>query len=251
MRQVLLVTARGCALFLTLLLIAGCDTRSISNSGYNPNPGDRYGSYSGTSNPFYMGELSEFDVLGIDPAQTVTEEDIRNSFAAKQPLSLPKGSSILLVQSGAKFPDDQMVRSLEKYYTIAAFNGVPTPNASRAAPYFMMLRLAAAKGGYEKVVAYWGILEAARERLDTKAVSWVPLIGGAIPDENQQMRIRLKIAIIDVKSGQWEIFVPESFDDKSLSTGYNREASDQEQVELLKGKAYQVAAEDIVKRYAR
>ena len=254
MRQRLLITARGCAVFLTLLLIASCNTRPISNSGYNPNPGDRYAVQSGTSNPFYMGELSEFDVLGIDPAQKVSEEDIRNSFAAKQALSLPKGSSILLVQSGAKFPDDQMVRSLEKYYTVAAFNGVPTQNVSKpyqTSPYFMILRLAAAKGGYEKIIAYWGILEAARERLDTKAVSWFPFIGGAIPDENQRMRIRLKVAIIDVKSGQWEIFVPESFDDKSLSTGYSREASDQEQVELLKGKAYQVAAEDIVKRYAR
>lgn len=246
------------SLFLLLLSIAGCDVRSISNSGYNPNTGYGYGSRASPSNPFYNGELSEFDVLGIDPTQKVTEADIRNSFAAKQPLSLPKGSSILLVQSGAMLPDDQMVRSLEKYYTVAAFSGVPdqraprtTPPSDQSPPYFMSLRLAAAKGGYEKIVAYWGILETAREGIGTKAVSWVPFIGGAIPDENQRMRIRLKVAIVDVKSGQWEMFVPDSFGDESLSAGYTREASDQEQVASLKDKAYQVAAEDIVKRYAR
>lgn len=115
----------------------------------------------------------------------------------------------------------------------------------------MSLRLAAAKGGYEKIVAYWGILETAREGLGTKAVSWVPIIGGAVPDESQRMRIRLKVAIVDVKSGQWEMFVPDSLDDDSMSAHYTREASDQQQVALLKAKAYQLASEDVVKRYGR
>jgi hypothetical protein len=243
------------ALLLMLSLIAGCGVRSISDSGY---ASDSSHGRPGASNPFYKGELNEFEVLGIDRTQKITEDDIRKSFDAKRPLSIPKGSSILLVQSGATFPDDEMVRSLEKYYTVAAFTGVPDQNtlrpsstADQAAPYFMALRLAAAKGGYEKIVAYWGILETAREGLGTKAVSWVPFIGAAIPDENQRMRIRLKVAVVDVKSGQWEMFAPDSLDDESASAHYTRESSDQEQVAMLKDKAYQVAAEDLVKRYAR
>jgi hypothetical protein len=243
------------ALFLTLLLIAGCGMRSISDSGYYADSGH---GRPGASNPFYKGELNEFDVLGIDRTQKITEDDIRKSFDAKRPLSIQKGSSILLVQSGAMFPDDQMVRSLEKYYTVAAFTGVPDQStlrpvstADQSAPYFMVLRLAAAKGGYEKIVAYWGILETAREDLGTKAVSWVPFVGAAIPDESQRMRMRLKVAIVDVKSGQWEMFTPDSLDDESASAHYTRESSDQEQVALLKDKAYKIAAEDIVKRYAR
>ena len=35
----------------------------------------------------------------------------------------------------------------------------------------------AARGGYEKIVVYWGILETAQENLETKAVSWVPIVG--------------------------------------------------------------------------
>lgn len=253
MKQCFLV--RGSILFLALLLIAGCGTRSISDSGYSS---DSSRGYPGASNPYYKGELSEFDVLGIDRTQKISEEDIQKSFDAKRPMTIPKGSSILLVQSGAVFPDDGMVRSLEKYYTVAAFTGVPNPNALSPAsaidqrpPYFMVLRLAAAKGGYEKIVAYWGILETAREGLGTKAVSWVPFVGAAIPDENQRMRIRLKVAVVDVKSGQWEMFAPDSFDDDSMSALLTREYSDQAQVNLLKDKAYKIAAEDLVNRYAR
>jgi len=76
-------------------------------------------------------------------------------------------------------------------------------------------------------------------------------MGWGIPDEKQRMRIRLKVALIDVKTGQWEIFVPEAIEHDAISAGYTRESSDQSQVALLKSKAYAAVAEDIVKRYAR
>lgn len=242
------------AVVFALLVIAGCSVRSISDSGYSPNPNMRG---PGAGNPFYRGELSEFEILGIDRAQAITEEEIQKSFAAKQAMTIRKGSSILLVQSGAIFPDDRMVRSLEQYYTVAGFSGAPEQSMAQHGstvappPYSSILRLAAARGGYEKIVVYWGILETAREGLGGKALSWAPFIGGAIPDENQRMRIRLKVAVVDVRTGQWEMFAPASLDDQAMSARYNREASDQEQVALLKDKAYKVAAEDIVKRYAR
>lgn len=250
-------------LIAVLFLFGACSTRSISDSGYR---GDgRYGQASG-ANPFYRGELSELDVLGIERNQTVTEDDIRRAFSDKQPLTVKKGTSILLVQSGAMFPDTPMLKAFEKYYAVAGFTGVPDrPNAPGSRPtattaanatsqpgsYAMTLRLAAAKGGYEKIVAYWGVLESARESMGTKAVSWVPFIGGAIPDEQQRMRIRLKLAVIDTRTGQWEMFTPDDHEDDALSAGYTRASSDQGQVAVLKEKAYASASEDFVKRYAR
>jgi hypothetical protein len=44
-----------------LLFIAGCQTRSISNAGFD-------------SNPFYRGELTEYDIIGEIDHQTITEE---------------------------------------------------------------------------------------------------------------------------------------------------------------------------------
>lgn len=229
-----------------VLALSGCaSTRSISDSGYRAESAHHS---RASDNPFYKGELSEFQILGINPETKTTEEDISKALESKQRLSLPKGASIMLVQSGAMIPDETMVKSLEKYYNVSVFTGVPV---SRADDYSMSLRLAAAKGGYERIVAYWGLLETAQKDLGTKAVSWVPFVGGAIPDEGQEMRIRLKVAIVDVRSGQWDMFSPEPFRDASLSARYTRESSDQGQVESLKTKAYQAAAEDLVKRYSK
>lgn len=250
------------ALIGILFLIAACETRSISDSGYRGS--DRYGYASRSSNPLYRGELSDFDVLGIERAQIITEAQILSAFNEKRPLSVKKGAPIMLVQSGAMFPDTPMLKAFEKYYRVAGFTGVPErPNAPGAKgsasrepdttpnSYAMTLRLAAAKGGYEKIVAYWGVIESARKSEGTKAVSWVPFVGGAIPDERQYMRIRLKLAVIDTRSGQWEIFTPDDFNDDAWSAGYTRASSDQAQVAVLKEKAYASAAEDFVKRYAR
>lgn len=230
---------------LLVAVLSGCATRSISDSGYRAE--SRYGSRTST-NPLYKGELSEFEILGIDPQAKVSADEIAKAFEAKQPLKLPKGSSVMLIQSGASIPDESMVKALENYYNVSVFSGVPVSGTNN---FSMPLRLAAAKGGFEKIVVYWGLLETAQKGLGTKAVSWVPFVGGVIPDQSQEMRIRLKVAVVDVKTGQWDMFSPEPYQDEATSARYAREASDQDQVGILKKKAYESAAHDLVKRYSK
>jgi hypothetical protein len=241
-----------------VLVLAGCSVRSISDSGYDRG-GSRYGAARSNPNPFYHGELSEFDVLGIDRGKTVTEQEIQQAIDTRAAMSVRRGASIMLIQSGALIPDDPMVKALEKYYTVGVFSGVPPSvrtassgaEGSPAETYARSLRLSAARGGYEKVVVYWGLLETAQENLVTRTVSWVPIVGWALPDQRQRMRIRLKMAVVDVRSGQWEMFSPEAFEDASFSARVGREGSDQAQVWGLKDKAYVAAADDLVKRYGR
>lgn len=239
------------AALLLLLSVAGCATRSISDSGYNAG----YGGDGG--NRLYKGELAEFDVLGIDRGQAISEGDIQKSLADRQHLSIKRGSSVMLIQSGAMFPDEPMVRAFQAHFVVGQFSGIPqegTQQASAASPapasYAMALRLAAARGGYEHIVAYWGVLETAQEDLGTKVISWVPIIGNVIPDESQRMRIRLKIAVVDVRSGQWELHTPAPIEDDSISASLTRESSDQGQVALLKDAAYKAAAAWIAARYS-
>lgn len=227
-------------------LLGGCVTRSISDSGYAKE--SYYGAKTST-NPLYKGELSEFEVLGIDPHARVTTEEIAKAFDQKQVLKLSKGASVMLIQSGALIPDESMVKALEKYYNVSVFSGVPASDGSTN--YSMPLRLAAAKGGFEKIVVYWGLLETAQKGLGSKVVSWVPFVGGNIRDESQEMRVRLKVALVDVKTGQWDMFSPEPFQDTATSARYSRESSDQAQVALLKTKSYEAATEDLVKRYSK
>ena len=228
-----------------LLIAAGCSTRSISNSDYQPNqPWRRVNAPSA-----YRGELKEADVLGIERDEPVTEEQIAQARTERKKIHLQKGSSILLIQSGAEYPDAPMIADLQNFFTVVPFSGVP--EGTNAGPNFSrVLRLAAARGGCDTVICYWGVLESSRDDLSSKTISWVPIVGNVVPDENQHMRIRLKMALVDVATGSWTMFSPAAFHDTALSAGVTRKRSDQMQVQKLKAQAYEAAATDLVKTFS-
>ena len=234
--------------YLLILVVAlvsiSCKTRSISNSDYGGNWG-------------YRGELSELEVLGVDANKQISEEDIKAALSTKTKVSLKRGDRIVLVQSGAQFPDGPVLEELKPYYSVIPLSGVPVrderyrrrEDEGTKQPIDKSLRLAAAKSGARTLIVYWGILETGREDHGTKTISWVPVIGRIIPDEKQKMRIRLKAAVIDVASGAWEFVIPEVYNDARTSARVNREESDQDQVTLLKAKAYKALASDLLKRF--
>ena len=234
--------------FLTILTCWGCSTRSISNSGY-----DGGGGYYRSDNPLYKGELTEFDVLGIDPARVISDEEITKSLSKASKVGIKKGNSIMLIQSGAMFPDGPMQKEFDKHFATMPFSGIPMSDTRNSelntSNYGKALRLAAAKGGNEVIVCYWGTLETAQKNLATSAISWVPVAGWLVPDESQMMRIRLKFAIVDVQTGSWTIFAPDPLDDKTISSILGRESSDQSQVVLLKENAYKEAVQKLVRVY--
>lgn len=245
---------RIAAILLAVAFVASaCSVRSISNSGYQD---DRW-SYPRTGNPLYRGELAETDVLGIESGRAITSEEISGELAAWRRPTIAKGSAVMVIQSGAAMPDDPMTRELSRHFSVTPYSGVPADrpaaesSGNKPADYAAMLRLAAARSGNEVILCYWGILESAKENHVTKAVSWFPIAGAAIPDETQRLRIRLKVAVVDVRSGRWSIFMPDSFEDEALSASFRRGWSDQEQVALLKEKGYVAAVSDFVKIYAR
>jgi len=225
------------------LFLAGCETRSISDSGYRRESRRHY-----VQPTRYTGELNELDVLGIERNPNITDEQITKALDNAGRVKIRKGSNILLVQSGAQYPDEPMIAELNHSVTVTPFSG--QPNQFERETYHKALRYAAARGGCETVICYWGILESARQSFDSKAVSWVPLVGSIVPDEHQHMRIRLKVAIVDVRSGNWAMFSPEPFADKAVSARLGRERSDQAQVNKLKQQAYATAAREVLKVYA-
>jgi hypothetical protein len=238
------------------LLVAGCSSRSISNSGYQDDRGWNRGASSS-----YAGELSELDVLGVDTS-SITEEQIAAALKSSKPVELAPGARVMVVQSGADMPDEDMLEPLRARYRVGIFSGVPEtrPAGTFAAPgtpldakprdsYSKGLRLAAAKGGYTHILCYWGVLEATQRNLATKGVSWVPIAGSFVPDETQEMRIRLRLAVVDVRTGSWTMIAPTPVADKSLSARLNRESSDQDQVALLKKAGYRAAVEELGRKF--
>jgi len=255
MNRLIFLTILGCA------LVAGCaKVRPISNSGYTQPRGWPNGYEQPTDGAYaYRGELSEFDVLGVSDDELTTENDIRRALDNSKRFRLPAGSSILLIQSGAVIPDGFMVTELSKHFSVVPFSGVPAcpgrmakgadPDPFMAQSYGKSLRLAAARGGNQAIVCYWGMLESESDYLPTKTVSWVPVVNWILPDEKQHMRIRLKIALIDVRTGNWTVFSPKPFEDARISTSPRRGTVDQKQVERLKGEAYTASARELVRLY--
>jgi hypothetical protein len=231
---------------LGILMISGCGTRSISNAGNG-------------QNPFYGGELRDQDVLGAMPEQAITDNDIKTALNnARSIFRLPKNSSILLIQSGAMTPDPEMQKALKQFYSVAVFSGIPptscrygeSQNQDSTVDYPKLLRLTAANGGKDKILVYWGQLESGSENKITKVVSWVPLVGNVLPDETQHMRIVLRVALIDVLTGRWTTFTPQTFENSALSSSYNRDSKDMEQIMELKALAYDAAAKEIFERFS-
>jgi hypothetical protein len=251
-------------IIVALMLASGCSKsiRPISNSGYHippqttpsmPRPDQSDSGFD------YHGELSEFDVLGITRTETASDADIEKALNSAKQIRLKTGAAILLVQSGAIFPDDPMVNELSKHFRVVPFTGVPPVSRRGAAGQFerydagdfsRSLRLAAARGGCETILCFWGILESESAKLATKTVSWVPVAGWFIPDENQHMRIRLKFALVDVRTGDWTVLSPDAIEASKLSVSPRREVADQKLVERLKLKAYEAGAKELLARYA-
>ena len=64
--------------------------------------------------------------MGIDAGKDVSEQDIaRAASEKKERLTLRKGDSILLIQSGATIPDKEMNELMEKHFSVSVFTGVP------------------------------------------------------------------------------------------------------------------------------
>lgn len=265
MKKVIMIGAA-----LLILTAGGCATRSrsISNSGYEPNY--TYGE------PAHR-ELDEFDVLGIERDQAISEEEIARASAQAQRVGIKKGATILVIQSGAIYPDGPMVKELEKDFHVVPFSGIAAepraesveglrsrtrnaviitdsgnstiplsaekyetkkPAEKEKGTYSRFLRLAAARAGAESVICYWGILESANERMVTKTISWLPGASWVVPDEREHLRIRIKMAVVDVKTGSWTVLSPDPLEEKAWSASSRRETVDQKMVEAMKAKAY-------------
>jgi hypothetical protein len=252
------------ALMMGVAFMAGCgaNKRSISNSAYQAPPSGYAGppSAAAIDSPFaYRGELSEFDVLGVTRGAPASDTEIQQALASAKRVRLREGNSILLLQSGAIFPDGPMVTELSKHFRVVPFTGVPP--ASRvgyngpfergdAGNFARSLRLAAARGGNDMIVCCWGVLESENAKLAGKTISWVPVVKWAVPDEREHMRIRLKLALVDVRTGDWSVLSPEPVDDSRISRSPRREVADRKLVESLKQRAYEIAAKELLRQYS-
>lgn len=193
-------------------------------------------------------ELADTDVLGTS-AQTPSEEDIRNALDRAAKVHLKEGENVLVVQSGEVVPDSRMVAELNKHYRAIPFSGVRGDwikgNSESDPDYAKALRFAAAQAGAEKILCFWGNLEVAQRDLSTKTITWLPVVDVIVPDEKNNVRVHLKIALVDVRTGAWTVFRTEPQEAQMVSTGWAREHVRSPEVRRLQQKSYTVAVNSL------
>ena len=216
--------------FAALVVLSGCEGGSISDE----NPLDQ-AAYVGGG---HVREIDELDLLGLHG--NTTEGDIQHALRDGRggPFRARPGSSLLVVQSGASAPDSIMLAAIEKSHRVFPFSGVPADDRHRDGSLGRDLRLAAAKSGCAYVLCYWGKLESIREDAVTKTVSWVPVVGGLVPDEERVTRLRVRAMLLDVATGRTATFTPPAAQNSALSSEVWRAESHDKQVIDLKTRAY-------------
>ena len=192
------------------LLAASCASRSISNPQMP----------WGNSNTSYVGELSEFDVVGTGVGHS----------ADLPPVRLARGDRVLLLQSGAAFPDEQLADALGATLSVSPASGIPTGWTVKGEG----LLGAARRGGYSAVIAYWGTLETRSEATDGAAAMWIPVVGLFVPSENLRMRIRLRFVVLDTKTGAWIQVTPQPIEDQREASFARKVRVDADLVETLR-----------------
>lgn len=194
-------------------------------------------------------QLKENEVLGLRATEKLSDEEIQRVLDETRALRVKSGSTILLVQSGVDHPDKAMVEELSNHFTVVPHTGIPSEIRSDGDDISKALRLAAAQSKAEAILVYWGKLELKRDDLPTSIVSWVPVIDFTVPDEYQKVRMHLKLALIDVRTGNWATFRTEPIESESLTTRYAREHEPKWPLESVKRRLYETSVRKLVGGY--
>jgi hypothetical protein len=195
-------------------------------------------------------ELKENDVLGLKNTSEVSDDDISRILDETSTIKVREGSTLLLVQSGARSPDQSMIDELSKRFVVVPHTGIPSEIRNGRDDTSKALRLAAAHSKAETILVYWGELEMKRDEMPTSLVSWVPVVDFMVPDEFERLRMHLKLALIDVRSGNWSTFRTEPIETEALTTRHAREHQKRYPLQNSKNRLYQNAVRKLVDNYS-
>lgn len=211
--------------------------------------------------PVASPQLTEQELFGWDPSAEITEEDIQDAIAqAEDEISIPRNASIILVQSGEKTPDTDMQKELEKHYKVATFSGIPpskkiTANkepSTVANSYMLTLRYFGARGRQSTVIVYWPTLQMGIFDKQANSIVWQDFQPKGNNTQINSLRYITRYAVIDVKTGNWEMYSPASIETAiPITPASTTKAKDLEDVvKKSKQQTYQANAQEIYSRFS-
>lgn len=242
MQSIRLLTLSAAVIFLLTGCISG--RKEYKSADFT---GEKLYTKSGATGP----QLIENEVLGLQE-KAPSDQQIASILEATRDFSVKPQGGLLLVQSGSSFPDGKMQEELAKDFRVIAHSGLAREiRSDESIPLASALRMAAARAGAETILVYWGNLEMRRQELGTDLVSWLPVLDITVPDEYHKLRLSLRVALVDVRTGKWTTYNVEPFETEALSTRFAREKQEPVPLNNLKTKAYAAAANHLRKNYLR
>jgi hypothetical protein len=188
-------------IIITLLLIAAVALASCQNTSLSDPNGSGHSS-----------DLSLYELTGQSSNIEVTEADIsaarrRGGSAGSLPV---KGARVLLVQSGAHQPDGELVAAFRPYCEPVMWDGrgPATPQDGEkptGATLSRRLRLAAAQQRCSHVIVVFGEIQSDSRSLPTRAVSWVPVVGGLVPSKHSGTRLLAQALIMETATSRYTL----------------------------------------------
>lgn len=206
------------------LLISSCSLTSLSNPG---------GSGHGR-------DLSLYELTGDRPDARISEKDIANALGGRSGSLPPRGGKILLVQSGAHQPDEELTAAFHPLCQSVAWTGqspetVPEnnnshssssneKNADRAAAdskglIGRRLRLIAAQQGCSHVVVVFGeIQSASKDTASGAMIGWLPVVGNLVPAEHSGSRLFAQALVLETASPRYSIITASPREESGFTT---------------------------------
>ena len=164
------------------------------------------------------------------------------------------------MQSGEKTPDTDMQKELEKHYKVATFSGIPPskkinvnkePSTSPNS-YMLTQRYFGARGRQSTVIVYWPTLQMGIFDKQANSVVWQDFQPVNNNNQISSLRYLTRYAVIDVKTGNWEMYSPASIETAiPITPASTTKAKDLEDVvKTSKQQTYQANAQEIYSRFS-
>ena len=193
----------------------------------------------------HSSDLSLYELTGQSRNTEVSEGDIA---AARRgggnAGSLPaKGARILLVQSGAYQPDEELLAAYRPYCQPVMWDGRAPGLASEGkkpsgGSVGRRLRLAAAQQGCSHVIVIFGEIQSDSRSLPTSAVSWVPVVRQIVPTQHSGTRLVAQALIMETASSRYTLAAALPQETRGITTASGGEGVNSRRAPKLKAAAY-------------
>ncbi|HEX2749548.1 MAG TPA: hypothetical protein VHM91_16180 [Verrucomicrobiales bacterium] len=198
----------------------------------------------------HANDISLYQLTGDAPSGAgISEGQLASAARYGGQGSLPvRGARVLLVQSGAHQPDEQLIASFQRYCQPVLWDGrnpdsgsgTSTGEGKKGASTAVgrRLRLAAAQQGCSHVIVVFGEIQSDSKALPTAVVGWVPVVGELLPTEHSGTRLLAQAMIMETRSPRYILIHARPQETRGITTEAGSSGVNGRRSERLKARAY-------------